>query len=89
MRAGIAASSEQVALAVVSSVIGVVCLAGSLHEHFFLGSARFWERVLLFVAALVLIKPGWATDLLGLGLIMLTLASQHWLRRPHPAGEAV
>jgi TRAP-type uncharacterized transport system fused permease subunit len=77
----------QVALAVATSVIGVVCLAGSLHEHFFLGTARPWERVLLFVAALVLIKPGWATDLLGLGLIMLTLASQHWLRRPPPAGE--
>ena len=77
----------QVALAVATSVIGVVCLAGSLHEHFFLGTTRSWERVLLFVAALVLIKPGWATDLLGLGLIMLTLASQHWLRRPPPAGE--
>ncbi len=79
----------QVALAVATSVVGVVCLAASLHEHFFLGSARPWERVLLFVAALVLIKPGWATDLLGLGLIMLTLASQHWLRRPPTAGETV
>lgn len=77
----------QVALAVVTAVVGVVCLAGALHAYFFLGTARPWERVLLFVAALVLIKPGWATDVLGLALIMLTLASQRWVRRPSPAGE--
>jgi UPF0716 family protein affecting phage T7 exclusion len=40
--------------------------------------------VLLIAAALVLIKPGWVTDLVGLGLIALVAASQHWLR-PAPA----
>jgi TRAP transporter 4TM/12TM fusion protein len=76
-----------VALATVTAVIGVTCLAGSLHEYFFLGRARPWERALLFAAALVLIKPGWATDLIGFGLIVLTLASQRWVRRAEPAGE--
>lgn len=71
-----------VLLAVISATIGVVCLAGGLHEHFFLGPARSWERVLLIVAALVLIKPGWVSDLFGVGLIAFTLASQRWLRRP-------
>jgi TRAP transporter 4TM/12TM fusion protein len=77
-----------VVLAVVTAIIGVVCLAGSLHQHFLLGATRSWERVLLFVAALVLIKPGWATDLLGLALIALTLASQRWIARPEAAGES-
>ena len=36
--------------------------------------------MLLIVAALVLIKPGWWTDLVGLVLIALTVASQTWLR---------
>jgi TRAP transporter 4TM/12TM fusion protein len=69
-----------VALATVTATLGVVCLAGGLHEQFFLGQARWWERVLLLVAALVLIKPGWATDLAGLVLVGVVLASQRWLR---------
>lgn len=69
-----------VSLAVVTATIGVVCLAGGLHQHFFLGPARWWERVLLIIAALVLIKPGVISDLAGLILIALTLASQRWLR---------
>ncbi|MEO8187689.1 MAG: DUF3394 domain-containing protein, partial [Burkholderiaceae bacterium] len=68
-----------VSLAVVTATIGVVCLAGGLHQHFFLGTARWWERVVLIVAALVLIKPGWISDLAGLILIALTLASQRWV----------
>ena len=70
----------RVALAVVTATIGVICLAGGLHSYFFFGPARSWERVMLIVAALVLIKPGWMTDLVGLALIGLTAASQHWIR---------
>jgi UPF0716 family protein affecting phage T7 exclusion len=44
---------------------------------------------MLLVAALVLIKPGWITDLIGLALIALTLASQRWIgahaTAPEPA----
>lgn len=77
-----------VSLAVVTASVGVICLAGGLHEYFFLGRARAWERAMLMAAALVLIKPGWITDLIGLALIGLVLASQHWLRaRAAPALE--
>ena len=69
-----------VSMAVVTASLGVICLAAGLHEHFFLGRARAWERVLLIAAALVLIKPGWITDLIGLGLVVTTLASQRWVR---------
>lgn len=65
-----------VVLAAVTASVGVICLAGSLHAYFFFGAARPWQRVVLFAAALVLIKPGWTTDLVGLGLIALT-----WLGR--------
>jgi len=79
----------EVALAVVTATVGVMCLAGGLHKYFFLGSARSWERVLLIAAALVLIKPGWQTDLAGVVLILLTLASQRWLRpRAAPTAAA-
>ncbi|WP_418315015.1 TRAP transporter permease [Piscinibacter sakaiensis] len=69
---------------VVTATVGVVCLAAGLHEYFFFGPARSWERVMLIVAALVLIKPGIMTDLIGVALISLTIASQLWIR---PAGR--
>ena len=69
-----------VLLAAVTATVGVTCLAGSLHRHFFFGPARWWERGLLFVGALVLIKPGLWSDLLGVLLIALTAASQRWIR---------
>ncbi|HEY5633144.1 MAG TPA: TRAP transporter permease [Burkholderiaceae bacterium] len=75
-----------VALAAVTASVGVICLAGGLHEFFFLGPARRWERPLLIIAALVLIKPGWITDLVGLALIAIVLASQRWVRRSAPSG---
>ncbi len=74
-----------VAMAVVSATIGVVCLAGGLHRHFFFGTARPWERVMLIAAALALIKPGWMTDLIGLGLIVLTVLSQFLIKPMSPS----
>ncbi len=76
-----------VSLAALTATIGVICLAGGLHRYFFFGPARWWERIMLIVAALVLIKPGWMSDVAGLLLIGLIAASQRWLR-PAPAGAA-
>ena len=69
-----------VGLALVTATLGVMCLAGGLHEHFFFGPARWWERLLLLVAAVVLIKPGWMTDIAGLVLLAITFVSQRWFR---------
>ncbi len=69
-----------VTMSVVTATIGVTCLAAGLHEHFFFGPARLWERLMLLVAALVLIKPGLITDLIGLALIAATVASQLLIR---------
>lgn len=71
-----------VALTTVTATVGVVCLAGGLHSYFFFGLARWWERLLLIAAALVLIKPGLVTDLVGLALIGVTVVSQLMLRAP-------
>ncbi len=72
--------TSTVLLATVTATIGVVCLAAGLHEYFFFGATRWWERLLLIAAALVLIKPGWQSDLVGLVLVGLTIASQLVLR---------
>jgi TRAP transporter 4TM/12TM fusion protein len=57
-----------VAVACVTSVVGVVCLAAGLHGYF-LRRANVIERLLLVAAALSLIKPGLSTDLIGVALI--------------------
>ena len=61
--------------AVSSAVIGVICLAGSLFG-WLIAHASAWQRVLLFVAALCLIKPGLVTDAIGLGLLAVVGAAQ-------------
>ena len=73
-----------VSMAAITATIGVTCLAGGLHAYFFFGLARWWERLMLITAALVLIKPGLTTDLIGLGLVALIVASQLWLRPAAP-----
>ncbi len=65
----------------ITASIGVVCLAGALHGWFLFGAARPWERLLLIAGALVLIKPGLYTDLVGIVLISLTVLSQKLIRR--------
>jgi TRAP-type uncharacterized transport system fused permease subunit len=61
--------------AVISASIGVICLAGSLFGWLFT-LASMWQRALLFVAALCLIKPGLLTDAIGLALLALVAAVQ-------------
>jgi TRAP transporter 4TM/12TM fusion protein len=55
--------------------IGVICLAGSLFGWLFAHAAA-WHRVLLFIAALCLIKPGLITDLIGLALLAVVAVAQ-------------
>ena len=69
-----------VAWSVISASIGVVCLAGSLFGWLFT-FALAWQRVVLFVAAMCLIKPGLITDSIGLVLLAIVGAAQLAARR--------
>ncbi|MGB5080669.1 MAG: TRAP transporter permease [Burkholderiales bacterium] len=66
--------------AVISASVGVVCLAASL-LGWLLGFAQMWHRVVLFVAALCLIKPGLYSDAFGLGLLAVVAAAQLLVKR--------
>jgi TRAP-type uncharacterized transport system fused permease subunit len=66
--------------AALTGTIGVVALAAALEGHFF-RPATWIERALFFAAAILLIDPGLATDVIGIGLLALGLAIQK-LRRP-------
>jgi TRAP transporter 4TM/12TM fusion protein len=71
-------------LALVSATTGCMCLAAGLHGYL-LAAARAWERVLLVVAALLLIAPELISSLVGLGLLGAVAAAQ-WPRRRAQAG---
>ena len=58
-----------------TAIIGVIALAGSFFG-WFIGAANMVQRVMLFIAALSLIKPGLITDAIGFGLLGLVIVMQ-------------
>ena len=65
--------------AALSATIGTIALAASLNGYF-LGPTVVWQRVALFAAALLLIKPGFVTDLAGAVLLIAVLVVQRAAR---------
>lgn len=66
---------QNIALASVTAVLGTAALAGSIQGWFLTRTIKI-ERLLLFAAALTLIKPGIMTDMVGFGLAFVVLVSQ-------------
>ena len=52
-----------------------MCFAAGL-QGYFLHAAKMWERIALLVAAVLLIKPGFITDAIGLALLATVFVSQ-------------
>jgi TRAP transporter 4TM/12TM fusion protein len=70
-----------------TAAIGTICLAAGLFGYLF-REARVWERVFLVGAAVLLIKPGLVTDLIGLGLIVAVGSSQLATRGAKQVGNS-
>ncbi len=60
---------SDVILSAVTAFIGVYALACGIQGYMF-RPAKIFERILFFVAALALIKPGWISDLVGLAILI-------------------
>jgi TRAP transporter 4TM/12TM fusion protein len=69
--------------ALVTATIGCICLAAGMFGYL-VREARVWERVLLVAAAVLLIKPGLATDLIGFALLATVLVNQKYLSPAQP-----
>ncbi len=74
-----------------SATVGVMCLAAGLVGYLRRPCAP-WERGLLIVAALLLIKPGYVSDAIGVGLLALLFVLQRFAerretRRAEPAND--
>jgi TRAP-type uncharacterized transport system fused permease subunit len=63
-----------------SASVGIVMFAGGLHGYL-LGPTIFWQRALLIVGGLLLIKPGIYTDLAGAAIAAAVIAAQILARR--------
>jgi len=75
----------RILLAIGTGVVGILALAGGLQGYLFGANARWYERVLLCVGALCLMKPGLLTDGLGFGMLTVVLAIRFLLPRPELA----
>ena len=58
-----------------SAVVGVMCLAAGL-QGYLLRVATWWERIVLVIAAFLLIKPGYISDAIGVVLLAIVLLAQ-------------
>ena len=63
------------AMTFVSATIGTIALAAAL-QGYLLGPTPLWQRIALFAAALLLIKPGVITDVIGLVILLGVVAVQ-------------
>ena len=72
--------------ATLTATLGVILLAAGLFGYL-LRPATMWQRALLVVAALMLIKPGWMSDLAGLALAALVAGAQ-WMQDRRAARAA-
>lgn len=57
-----------VSLAIISAMLGVCALCGAI-SGWFITNIKVWERLLLFGAAIVMLKVGLATDLIGIVIL--------------------
>jgi TRAP-type uncharacterized transport system fused permease subunit len=76
-------SPWQVGTAILTAFFGICCLVAAI-EGYFLGHWHPALRVLLFGAALLLLKPGYVSDLSAVGLVAACFVLRVFLPKPMP-----
>ncbi len=74
-------SAFDITTSAISASFGVIALAAGM-MGFFVKELKFWERLVLFAAALLLIKPGLMTDIAGYILLLLIFIRQKYFLKP-------
>jgi TRAP transporter 4TM/12TM fusion protein len=73
-------SAFDIITSAISASFGVMALAAGM-MGWFVKEVKTWERILLLVAAILLIKPGLYTDAVGYFLLLLVFLVQKYWRR--------
>ncbi len=76
------ATVGKAALATTTATLGVIALASCLENYFF-GKLLVYERFLLGAAALILMYPGWVSDLAGFVILLAVFGSVKLFRKSH------
>jgi len=74
-------------IASISAVVGIIAIVSGIGGYL-RQPTTLVERVLLIVAGLLLLAPGYLFDAVGVGLGLVALALQLLRRAPHPATAA-
>ncbi len=76
---------QDILLALITGLIGTMTLSAAV-QGWFLGDLSYLKRGYLMLMSLLLIKPGWQSDLLGLGLLTIIIIIQ-LKKRKVPSNE--
>ncbi len=77
---------EDILFAVITGLIGTMTLSAAV-QGWFWGYLNYLKRAYLLAMSLLLIKPGWQSDLIGLGLLILLLIIQYFNRKKTLQGK--
>ncbi len=72
-------SPVNIVIAIITSILGAFFLAIGV-EGYFLTDCKWWQRVLFLAAGISLFIPGWQTDVVGIGIVILLLLYQRKAR---------
>jgi TRAP transporter 4TM/12TM fusion protein len=76
----------EIGSAVVTGLLGTLCLAAAV-QGWLLSKLNMVQRVVMLVGALCLIKPGWITDVIGLGILLFIGGFQITMAKRKRAAE--
>lgn len=77
---------SKILLSIVTAVTAIWLLASAMEGYLYrIGILAWPQRLLALMAGAVLIYPGWITDLIGFGLIVVIYLSRGLLNSPHNA----
>lgn len=69
---------------ILTALIGMLAFV-SATQGYLLTRMRWYERVVMLVSALLMLKPGGLTDLVGIGLLMVVIAYHRWRSQSDPS----
>ena len=64
-----------VVLIVITSLVGIFAVSAAL-EGYFLGRMKWYERLISVIGGLMLLYPGWQTDVAGVGMVAVMAVIQ-------------
>ena len=65
----------EVILICITSLVGIFSVSAAL-EGYVLRNMTWWQRIIIAVGGLLLIYPGWVTDVIGLAMVAVIVGIQ-------------